>query len=258
MIALSFWMSILKDWKRRINVNLTTEQLEFLNKELNLTEEEIVAMDKEQWMDIREKCFMIEGDEAPVDATPTSDRGRIAADIADITFKKLHAEQSSTAAMSRISDDEIFEDLGFEKVEFDTGVVCYKGRDDGFYRVDYCAGLHSYITEFAENEEEARNNMFEDDDLFDDLLPREQLLGYIRTALKEYVEEFMLDLRLYEFKNVIVRCRNGEVIKGYVDAFFEAEDNDFDENTIAIISKEGESDGIEISQLEIQSIEIVE
>ena len=72
-------------------MNLTTEQLEFLNKELDLTEEEIKAMDKEQWAEVREKCFMIEGDEAPVDATPISERGRTAADIADITFKKLHA-----------------------------------------------------------------------------------------------------------------------------------------------------------------------
>ncbi len=72
-------------------MNLTKEQLEFLNRELNLTEENIKGMDKEQWTDIREKCFIIEGDEAPVDATPISERGRIAADIADITFKKLHS-----------------------------------------------------------------------------------------------------------------------------------------------------------------------
>ena len=72
-------------------MNLTTEQLEFLNKELNLTEEDIKGMDKEQWTDVREKCFMIEGDEAPEDDAPISERGSIAADIADITFKKLHA-----------------------------------------------------------------------------------------------------------------------------------------------------------------------
>ena len=89
--------------------------------------------------------------------------------------------------MSRISNDEIFE--GLERVEFDTGIVCYKGRDDGFYRVDYCAGLHSYITEFAENEEEARNNMFEDDDLFDDSFPKEEMIEQVRNALIEYVKE---------------------------------------------------------------------
>ena len=74
-------------------MNLTTEQLEFLNKELNLTEEKIKAMDKEQWTDVRGQCFDIEAEEVPDDDTPISDRGRIAADIADITFKKLHAEQ---------------------------------------------------------------------------------------------------------------------------------------------------------------------
>ena len=72
-------------------MNLTAEQTEFLERELNLTENKIKAMDKEQWTNVREQCFDIEAEEAPEDETPINDRGRIAADIADITFKKLHA-----------------------------------------------------------------------------------------------------------------------------------------------------------------------
>ena len=91
--------------------------------------------------------------------------------------------------MSRIDSQVFFDGLEFEKVEFDKGITCYKGVDGGFYRVDYCGGLSSYIIEFAETEEEARNNMFEDDDLFDDSLPREEIIEQIRTALIEYVNQ---------------------------------------------------------------------
>ena len=181
-------------------MNLTAEQKEFLERELNLTEEEIKGMDKEQWTDIREKCFMIEGDEAPVDFTPISDRGRIAADITDITFKKLHEE----------------------------------------------------------NEEEARNNMFEDDDLFDDSLPREEIIEQVRNVLIEYAHETLLDLSQYEFKNVVVTCTDGEVVKGYVDAFCEAEDNDENEASICILPQKEDTDGVEIYESEIKTIEIVE
>lgn len=91
--------------------------------------------------------------------------------------------------MSKIENQVFFEGLGFERIEFDTGISCYKGKDGGFYRVDYCGGLNSYITEFAETEEEARNNMFEDSDLFDDSLPKETIVDQIREALTEYVNE---------------------------------------------------------------------
>lgn len=101
----------------------------------------------------------------------------------------LTTKQSSAASMRRISNEEFFDGLEFEKVEFDNGITCYKGVDGGFYRVDYCGGLDSYIIEYAENEEEARNNMFEDDDLFDDSLHREEIIEQVRNALIEYVKE---------------------------------------------------------------------
>ena len=47
----------------------------------------------------------------------------------------------------------------------------------------------------------------------------------------------MLNLAEYEFKNVIVTCTDGEVIKGYVDVFCEAEDNVENEASIGIIPR---------------------
>ena len=44
-------------------MNLTNEQLNFLEKELGLQEQDIEQMSKEEWTDVREKCFYIEADE---------------------------------------------------------------------------------------------------------------------------------------------------------------------------------------------------
>ena len=83
-----------------------------------------------------------------------------------------------------------FDGLGFDEVEMEYGYgkeVCYKGPDGAFCRVDHFG--HSYVIEYAENEEEARLNRFEDADLYDDSLSEKQLIATIQSDLRKYVTE---------------------------------------------------------------------
>ena len=89
-----------------------------------------------------------------------------------------------------IDQSKFFAGLGFEpfEMEYPFGKeTCYKGSDGGFYRVDHFSDV--YVIEYAENEEEARLNRFEDDDLYDDSLPEEVLIAKIQADLKEYVTQ---------------------------------------------------------------------
>lgn len=87
-----------------------------------------------------------------------------------------------------LEQQKFFDGLGFEEYEFEYHFgtkKCYKGEDGGFYRVDYFG--NTYVIEFAENEDDAKLNRFEDSDLVDDSLNKEDLVQYIRDTLKEYV-----------------------------------------------------------------------
>lgn len=89
-----------------------------------------------------------------------------------------------------IEQKEFFKDLNFEKCEFEYGNgkrTCYKGTDGGYYRIDHFR--NSYVIEFAENEEEAKTNRFEDADLYDDSLPKNKLISLIQSDLIKYVTE---------------------------------------------------------------------
>ncbi len=89
-----------------------------------------------------------------------------------------------------IDQSKFFAGLGFEPFEMEYSYgkeMRYKGPDGGFYRVDHFSDV--YVIEYAENEEEARLNRFEDDDLYDDSLPEEVLIAKIQADLKEYVTQ---------------------------------------------------------------------
>lgn len=70
------------------NVNLTEEELEFLNEEFGLSEDDIRKMTKDSWTEIREKCFFIEADEFD-ESDNCTEKGELAADIASIKYSKL-------------------------------------------------------------------------------------------------------------------------------------------------------------------------
>ena len=86
-----------------------------------------------------------------------------------------------------LEQEKFFEGLDFEEYEFEYpfgSKKCYKGKDGGFYRVDHFG--NTYVIEFAENEDEAKLNRFEDSELFDDSLSEDELIQNIRDTLKGY------------------------------------------------------------------------
>lgn len=88
-----------------------------------------------------------------------------------------------------LEQQKFFDGLGFEEYEFEYPFglkKCYKGKDGGFYRVDHFG--NTYVIEFAENEDEAKLNRFEDSELFDGGLNEDELVQNIRDTLKEYVD----------------------------------------------------------------------
>ena len=91
---------------------------------------------------------------------------------------------------NRINSNSFFNDLNFEECEFayGTGIQkCYRGPDGGFYRVDYFGD--SYVIEFAEKEEAAKRNQFEDTDLYVDDGPIGEIIKKIKDDIKRFSEE---------------------------------------------------------------------
>ena len=89
-----------------------------------------------------------------------------------------------------IKQYEFFKGLDFEKHKFEYGSDkrnCYKGIDGGYYRVDHFR--NSYVIEYAENENEAKLNRFEDVDLYDDSLPKGKIISLIQSDLRKFATE---------------------------------------------------------------------
>jgi len=87
----------------------------------------------------------------------------------------------------KIEQSKFFYGLGFEELEIN-GTLCYKGPDGFCYRMDHFS--QSYVIECAESPEDAKVNLFEDADLFDDDLPEAELIAQVQAALREYVKGY--------------------------------------------------------------------
>ena len=78
-------------------INLTDEQKEFLKKELNVTDEQISEMNRQQWNEVRESCFEISIDELLDDSVDyeqeveVSQRCTMAESIMDMEYSELMA-----------------------------------------------------------------------------------------------------------------------------------------------------------------------
>ena len=70
---------------------LSTEQLNFLNKEFGISVSDILSMTSDNWKNIREKCFMIEAEELTdlEDDADESNRCLIATSLADTKYSEL-------------------------------------------------------------------------------------------------------------------------------------------------------------------------
>ena len=73
-------------------MDLSKEQLNFLNEELNVTKKDIESMSADEWKNIREKCFYIESDELLDidDEDEETMRCKLATSIANIKFSDLN------------------------------------------------------------------------------------------------------------------------------------------------------------------------
>lgn len=85
-------------------MNLSREQLLFLKKELDITEEDIKNMSAKEWGRVREECFFIEADELydlEIEETKQgttleeSERCQLATSIADIKFSQLKSKNTA-------------------------------------------------------------------------------------------------------------------------------------------------------------------
>lgn len=77
-------------------MNLSGKQLEFLDKELNISKDDIEKMSAEEWKTVREKCFYIEADELmdmeDEENQEETERCRLATSIANIKFSDLKSK----------------------------------------------------------------------------------------------------------------------------------------------------------------------
>lgn len=65
-----------------------------------------------------------------------------------------------------------------------------------------------------------------------------------------------LKLWEYEFKNVVLTTKEGKALKGYVDTYTQALDNEPEEDSIGLLSHKYAAEGVEIYESEIESIRL--
>ena len=85
-----------------------------------------------------------------------------------------------------IKQEVFFDGLGFEPIEFEYGFgkrTCYKAPTGGYWRIDYFSNI--FVIEFAETEEEARQNFFDDGDTYE-YLNDDRIIEEIRTDLIKF------------------------------------------------------------------------
>ncbi len=75
---------------------LSEKQYQFLENEFGINKSDVDKFSKEEWKEIRFKCFAIEGDfamdMADSDSAYLPERGEIAASIANIKYSELAAK----------------------------------------------------------------------------------------------------------------------------------------------------------------------
>jgi|BioPla2DNA2_1021312.scaffolds.fasta_scaffold15119_4 hypothetical protein len=82
--------------------------------------------------------------------------------------------------------DNVLHDLGFEVVEINGNKLYHNKNKGSYYRFTFIEAFRAYVIESASNYEEAKNNLFEDGDLFS-----------IDVDEKDFVEKLRADLIKY-------------------------------------------------------------
>ena len=81
--------------------------------------------------------------------------------------------------------DNLFKNLGYIKKILSDNSVCYM-KGDIHCKFEYSSDLNAYILSSAESSKEADYNLFEDDELYSDLLDEKRILNNLESDLKEF------------------------------------------------------------------------
>lgn len=80
--------------------------------------------------------------------------------------------------------DNVLRELGFEIIEIDgKGLYHHKGN---YYKFTYIDDFKAYVIEYANNYEEAKNNVFEDGDTYSIDLGENEFIEKLKADLIKY------------------------------------------------------------------------
>ena len=109
--------------------------------------------------------------------------------------------------------EEVFQELNFDKLILNgDSLMLHNGI---YYKVTFVKGLKAYVIEFANNYDEAVNNVFEDGDIYPVSLGENELLSKLRDDLKKYyLNDQILIVTLIGFMPFKVSFLDGEWMSG--------------------------------------------
>ncbi len=84
--------------------------------------------------------------------------------------------------------DNLFKQLGYIKKILSDNSICYM-KNDVHCKFEFVSGLDAYILSIAESCKEADLNLFEDDELYSNLLDEKEILDKLKSDLKEVFED---------------------------------------------------------------------
>lgn len=84
--------------------------------------------------------------------------------------------------------DNLFKELGYIKKILSDNSICYM-KGDVHCKFEYVSSLNAYILSSAESYKEADHNLFEDDELYSDLLDEKRILDKLKSDLTVFFEE---------------------------------------------------------------------
>ena len=87
--------------------------------------------------------------------------------------------------INSIEINNLFEKLGYVKKILSNNSICYM-KGNLHCKFEHVSSLNAYILSSAENSNDANRNLFEDDELYSDLLNEKSILNQLEADLKDF------------------------------------------------------------------------
>lgn len=84
--------------------------------------------------------------------------------------------------------DKVFKDIGYLKKQLSNGDVQYF-KNDIFCKFEYVSGLDSYILSSSLGNEEAKQNIFEDDEVYSNLTSDNEILDKLKSDIANLIND---------------------------------------------------------------------